>query len=361
MDGFIDQLKALKGRRILLTGDTGFKGNWLTAVLCNLDIEVVGFSDEYKFRKYFQWIDDLPSYTCIRGDVRDRDKLSSIIEENNICSIIHLAAQPLVKYGLLNPFETYDINVNGTLNVLEEIRLNPNINNALIVTTDKVYFNEEIAGRKYTELDRLNGKDPYSNSKSVCDLIYNTYNDIYFKPQGKTVSSVRSGNVIGGGDFSIDRLVPDAMKALIRGRKFELRNPYSTRPYQHVLEPVFGYLKIFVTQLENSEIAGSYNIGPNDEMAVMSNSIMIKEICSQLNIEYAASVIEGSPLGSLEAVNLSLDCDKALNLIGVQQRLDLYNTIRYTIEWYKAHYEGNSTKEIVESQIKNYLDLCLNK
>ena len=263
-----------KGKTVLITGHTGFKGAWICNVLKHLGAKVIGYSLESPTNPNLFEISGISDrIISIIGDIRDYDCLKSVVSENKPDIVIHMAAQPLVSVGYSDPRLTYESNVMGTVNILEAVRGVSSVKSVLNVTTDKVYLNNEWEWG-YRETDVLNGFDPYSNSKSCSELVTSSYRNSFLK-SGIAVSTARAGNVIGGGDFTDPRIIPDCVRAAFDGTPLILRNPYSTRPYQHVLEPVCAYLMIAERQYLNPTLAGSYNVGPSDESCV-NNETLVK-------------------------------------------------------------------------------------
>ena len=253
-----------RGKRILVTGHTGFKGSWMTTALVNAGAEVIGYASCSKpSPRLFDLCGVQEQITHIRGDVRDPDSLREVFARYQPEIVIHMAAQPIVRESYERPAYTYETNVMGTVNVLECVRTTPSVKSFLNVTTDKVYENREWVWG-YRENEPLDGFDPYSNSKSCSELVTHSYKNSFFADGRVAVSTARAGNVIGGGDFARDRIIPDCVRAALRGEDIVVRNPWSTRPFQHVLEPVTAYLMIAAGQEENGKLAGWYNVGPDE-------------------------------------------------------------------------------------------------
>ena len=251
-----------KEKKILLTGHTGFKGAWMCHVLKEMGARVIGYAlKPPDAPNLFELSEIVRHIDSVEGDIRDLDHLKRVFERVRPEIVIHMAAQPIVRESYKNPVYTYDVNVMGTVNVLECVRQSGSVRSFLNVTTDKVYKNREWEWG-YRENEELNGYDPYSNSKSCSELITESYKNSFFQNGGTAISTARAGNVIGGGDFAADRIIPDCLRAIEAGKEIAVRNPHSTRPYQHVLEPVFAYLLIAEKQYEDLRYAGSYNVGP---------------------------------------------------------------------------------------------------
>lgn len=348
-----DCLRFYQGKKVLVTGHTGFKGTWLCFILNALGAKVVGFAlppepdSLYIASKIEERID---SYY---GDVRDYDALKEVFEDAAPEVVFHLAAQPLVLDGYLDPKYTYETNVMGTVNVLECIRTSALTVTGLNVTTDKVYENREIPGYRYVETDQLDGFDPYSNSKSCSELVTHSYISSYFQERGVTFSTARAGNVIGGGDYSANRIIPDAVRAATSGSSLIVRNQNSVRPYQHVLEPLFAYLMIVAKQSAEPTLAGYYNVGPEKVDCATTGELVT------LFAKYWGEGFEweskSDPNAPHEANFLSLDSSKVKKAIGWMPQWNIDETVAKTVEWYKGHSRGQDIVNIIEDQIKEYL------
>ena len=257
-------LSFYKDKKVFITGHTGFKGTWLTKILVNAGALVMGYSRcSEKEVSLFDMSDVRDKIYHVKGDVRDLEHLKQVFEEFQPEIVLHLAAQPIVRDSYKNPVYTYETNVMGTVNIMECVRLFPCVKSVLNVTTDKVYQNNEWCWG-YREYEPLDGYDPYSNSKSCSELVTHSYKNSFFADNRVAISTARAGNVIGGGDFANDRIIPDCVRAMVVGRHIGVRNPYSTRPYQHVLEPLAVYLEIAAKQYENVSYQGYYNVGPDE-------------------------------------------------------------------------------------------------
>lgn len=357
-------------KTILITGHNGFKGSWLCAVLSILGAKVYGYSlasdNQHQLFSLMNISDDnVHSYT---GDVRNLENLQHVFEEVKPEIVIHMAAQPLVRESYVNPVYTYETNVMGTVNVLECCRNCDSVKSVVNVTTDKVYRNNEW-DRGYVETDYLDGYDPYSNSKSCSELVTHSYIQSFFNKRGIPVSTCRAGNVIGGGDFAKDRIVPDCYRAAKDMEDIVVRNPYSTRPYQHVLEPLFVYLMIAMRQYNAPQVAGSYNVGPNDESCVNTGKL-VDLFVDRWN-EHPLSDCEGNPRPELKWVNISdggpheanflkLDCTKLKTTFDWSPAWNIETTMDKTVEWYRTFVTNGDIKECMKQQIKEYME-CLNK
>lgn len=347
-----EQMTTLKGKRILITGHTGFKGSWLCQILKNSGALVCGISlPPQTSPNLFELADiaqGMDSHFC---DIRDYDKMLEIFQAFQPEIVLHLAAQPIVRESYKNPRYTYETNVMGTVNMLECVRHTSSVKSVLNVTTDKVYQNNEWCWG-YRENEPLDGFDPYSNSKSCSELVTHCYNNSFFQDSGVAISTARAGNVIGGGDFSVDRIIPDCVRSTVNGEAIKVRNPNSTRPYQHVLEPLFAYLLIAVKQVEDRGISGYYNVGPDEESCVTTGRLV------ELFIQYwgaPASWQCGNSAGPHEANFLKLDCSKIKGQLGWKPRWDIGNAVEETVAWYKTWHEGQSLSACMDNQIQKYL------
>ena len=264
-----------RGKRVLVTGHTGFKGSWLCEILLLAGAQVTGYSlNPPSDPSLFELLGLSERMDSRIGDVRDLAHMKQVFEETQPEIVLHLAAQPIVRESYKNPVYTYETNVMGTVHLLECARLCPSVRSLVNVTTDKVYENREWE-YGYRETDRLDGYDPYSNSKSCSELVTHSYVKAFFGEEtSPAVSACRAGNVIGGGDFAADRIVPDCIRAMQKGEEIAVRNPYSTRPYQHVLEPLYLYLTVAMRQYEDGSFAGYYNVGPDDEDCIATGELV---------------------------------------------------------------------------------------
>lgn len=341
-----------KGKRVLITGHTGFKGSWLSQILVLMGAKVIGYSLEPKIKdSLFELLHLESKMISIIGDIKDYEKLFAVCKEHRPQLIFHLAAQPLVKDGYSNPKNTYDTNVTGTVNILESIRNLGDDISFLNVTTDKVYLNNEWHWG-YRESDRLEGYDPYSNSKSCSELVTHTYNRSFFCDNLVKVSTARAGNVIGGGDFSENRIIPDCVRAVVSKTEILVRNKMSIRPYQHVLEPLMAYLLINMKQSLYNELQGSYNVGPLDKDCV-STGKLVSIFCSSWgdNASWISKPIDEPH----EANFLKLDISKIYNTLGWKPLWNISIAIDKTIEWSKVWKESGNIVEVTVNQIKQYL------
>jgi len=346
-----------RNRTVLVTGHTGFKGSWMCKLLSLFGAKVVGYSLEPPtVPSLFKVASVEDNITSITGDIRDLKSVSSVMMEHMPEFVIHMAAQPIVRESYIDPVYTYETNVIGTVNVLESIRRCDSVRSFVNVTTDKVYRNNEWEWG-YRENDALDGHDPYSNSKSCAELVTNSYRKSFFCDKEIAISTCRAGNVIGGGDFARDRIIPDCIRATGRGEKIIIRNPYSTRPYQHVLEPVFAYLMVAQDQYENISLASSYNVGPDDEDCVNTRDLVDAFCLAWGNGASWESVKEnGAPH---EANFLKLDCSRIKGVFGWKPRWHILRAVEKTVEWSKAYLSGQDVNEIMKNQIEEYLSIPL--
>lgn len=346
-----------RGKRVFLTGHTGFKGSWLALWLQQLGAEVVGYALEAPTQpSLFDAAQVSKDMASIVGDVRDLEHIQRAMAEAQPDIALHLAAQPLVRYSYQHPVETYATNVMGTVNFLEAVRHTPSVRVAVVITSDKCYENREWEWG-YRENEAMGGHDPYSNSKGCAELVTAAYRSSFFAPETYgihqvAVASVRAGNVIGGGDWALDRLIPDMIKAFHQGQPVMIRNPHAIRPWQHVLEPLSGYL-LLAENLWNSgpEFVGGWNFGPHDEDAKPVSWIV--ERLTALWSNGATWQLDGGSHPH-EANYLKLDCSKAKLRLGWEPRLTLADTLEWVVEFYQGYYNGQSARAIADAQIQRY-------
>lgn len=341
-------LSFFQNKKVLITGHTGFKGTWLTRILIEAGAQVIGYALESE-SDFFSVSKNEAEMISIIGDIGDLNHLKTVFTHHQPEIVFHLAAQPLVRLSYEKPVETYQTNVMGTVNIMECVRLNPCVKSFVNVTTDKVYLNtEEVYA--YQEEDRLDGFDPYSNSKSCSELVTATYHRS-FDFSHCAVSTARSGNVIGGGDFAQDRIIPDCAKALSLNEKIVVRNPKSTRPYQHVLETLRGYLLIAMKQVEDRSLEGSYNIGPEDSDNLKTENL-VQLFCKHWGQDAGYHVIEVKSVH--EARLLQLDHSKISSVLGWKPVWTAEDAVIKSVEWYKAYYAKKDMKAFTMAQIKDY-------
>ncbi len=346
-----------KDKRVFLTGHTGFKGSWMCLWLHSLGAQVFGYAlqpptDPSLFE--LCKIDKIVQSTI--SDVRDRPSLIDAMRSARPEIVIHMAAQPLVRDSYKNPVETYEINVMGTVNLFEAVRACKSVRAAINVTTDKCYENKEWVWG-YRENEPLGGYDPYSNSKACSELVTSAYRSSYFNPKdhashGVAIATARAGNVIGGGDWASDRLIPDCLRALLKGEKVVIRNPQAIRPWQHVLEPLSGYLVLAQKLCENGpSYAGAWNFGPDDNDA-QPVEWLVKNLSAKWG-EYASYVIDKGE-NPHEAHYLKLDCSNAKSRLNWHPHWSLDMAIVSIIEWTRAYMQGQDVKKICLKQIEEY-------
>lgn len=349
-----ERLVSLKGRRVLVTGHTGFKGSWLLLWLRELGAQVAGIAlDPPTSPSLFIAAHCADGITDYRQDIRDASAVARIFSEVKPQVVLHLAAQPLVRASYTQSRETFEINVMGTVNVLEAARDTESIRAFVHVGTDKVYENiEQLRG--YRESDPLGGHDPYSASKAAAEIAFQSYQRSFFSVKGHPLAaSGRAGNVIGGGDWAKDRIVPDAVRALSEGRPIPVRNPASTRPWQHVLEALSGYLTLAAELADgNTEATGSWNFGPPDD-----NVKRVDDLVRDLVAAWGAGTWEHTPeQGAVhEAKLLTLSCEKADRELSWKPRWDFHETTRRVADWYKAFVAGNDAAALCRRDIRAYM------
>ena len=341
-----------KGKKVFVTGHTGFKGTWLCKILIEAGALVTGYALKPPAGENLFDLSGISSrMNSIIGDVRDLESLHKAFNEANPTIAIHLAAQPLVRDSYLNPHYTYETNVMGTVNFLECVRLSKTVKSVLNVTTDKVYKNQEWEWG-YREDESLNGFDPYSNSKSCSDILTQSYINSFFLDSNVSISIARAGNVIGGGDFAKDRIIPDCVRAAQTNKPIWIRNPYSVRPYQHVLEPLFFYLLVLEKQFNDKKYAGYYNVGPNDTDSI-TTSELVDIFC--VKWENGLTWINKSDDGPHESNYLKLDCSKATKIFNWKPRWDIDKAIEMTIEWTKEYLNNRDISVTMNNQIRKYI------
>jgi CDP-glucose 4,6-dehydratase len=340
------------GRRVLLTGHTGFKGAWLAFWLSRMGAQVTGLSLAPATRPNLFDLLKLGSTCTSRiADIRDASVVQRAVEQSRPEVVLHLAAQALVRAGYREPVETFTTNVMGTIHVLDALRQSTDVRVAVMVTTDKVYRNREWAW-PYREDDTLGGHDPYSASKAASELAIESWRKSFLQDRGVAVASARAGNVIGGGDWSEDRLVPDAIRAWTSGKVLEIRRPQAVRPWQHVIEPLSGYLALAERLWREPQCAGAYNFGPpSQEVASVRQVIDIATASMP-----GARVSYGSGLdGPHEAGLLALDSSRARSVLQVRQRFQLDDAIRRTMAWYADQARGEDAGKLCERDIADWM------
>ncbi len=340
-----------QGKKVFVTGHTGFKGAWLCKILTNLGAKVTGYALQPPTNPNLFAIAGIENdIDSVIGDIRDMKSLKNIFDEIQPEIVFHLAAQPIVRDSYKKPAYTYETNVMGTVNILECIRQNNCVKSFLNVTTDKVYKNREWVWG-YRENEELDGFDPYSNSKSCSELVTHSYKNSFFADGHVAISTARAGNVIGGGDFAHDRIIPDCVKAAVRGENIVVRNPYSTRPYQHVLEPLYAYLMIAAKQYENLSYAGYYNVGPDDQDCFETGALVdmfVKKWGGSLKW------VNQSDGGPHEANFLKLDCSKLKNKFGWAPHWNLEQALDKVVEWSKCWIQEDDIRNCMDREISEF-------
>lgn len=363
-----------KNRSILITGHTGFKGSWMCKTLIDAGAKVTGYAlTPPTDPSLFNMLDLSSKMNSIEGDIRDLQHLLEVFKEVQPEIVIHMAAQPIVRDAYKDPVYTYETNVMGTVNICEAVRQTPSVRSFVNVTTDKVYLNKEWPWG-YRENEELNGYDPYSNSKSCSELVTSSYKNSFFTDEeyqklygvsAPAVSTCRAGNVIGGGDFANDRIIPDCIRAVEEGKEIIVRNPFSTRPYQHVLEPIMAYLMIAKEQYENHNLAGNYNIGP-DESDCWTTGEIVQLFCDKWNNTVSATNAEKTlnraswlnqhDGGPHEANFLKLDCSKLKTTFDWKPSWNVETAMDKIVEWSVAYLSGGDITTVMESQISSFIE-----
>lgn len=347
-----------KGKNVLITGHTGFKGAWLCKILSRMGANVTGYALEAPTKPSLYMIANIESdINSIYGDIRDYKKLKKVFDDIRPEFVFHLAAQPIVRDSYKNPIYTYETNVMGTVNILECIRNTDSVKSVVNVTTDKVYLNKEWYWG-YRENEELNGFDPYSNSKSCSELVTSTYKNSFFFDNKVAISTARAGNVIGGGDFANDRIIPDCIRAVIKNEDIIVRNPFSTRPYQHVLEPLYAYLLIAKKQYEDINFSGCYNIGPDETDCFQTGRLVDLFVKKWGNNVKWINKYDGGPH---EATFLKLDCSKLKTTFDWKPRWSLDIAIEKVIEWSKCWIENKDVRSCMDKQINEFFEMGENK
>ena len=350
-------LSFYKGKKVFVTGHTGFKGSWLCKMLAVAGAEVTGFALEAPTEpSLFKIAEIEKDMVSVIGDIRDYQSLKQAFDAAQPEIVFHLAAQPIVRDSYKDPVYTYETNVMGTVNILECVRNSTCIKSFLNVTTDKVYLNKEWAWG-YRENEELDGYDPYSNSKSCSELVTHSYKNSFFtKEDGSArvpISTARAGNVIGGGDFANDRIIPDCIRAVVEHRDIIVRNPFSTRPYQHVLEPLYAYLMIAAKQYEDVSYAGWYNVGP-DEVDCFQTGALVDLFVKRWGD--GSNWVNSYDGGPHEANFLKLDCSKLKATFGWKPRWNLDTAIQKVVEWTKCWLTDGDIRVCMDEQIRDFLD-----
>ena len=347
-------LSFYQGKKVFVTGHTGFKGSWLCKILANAGAVVTGYSlDPPTDPSLFEIAGIANDITSVIGDIRDYERLKKAFDASQPEIVLHLAAQPIVRDSYKNPAYTYETNVMGTVNILECVRSSCCVRSFLNVTTDKVYLNKEWEWG-YRENEELDGFDPYSNSKSCSELVTHSYKNSFFTDGKVAVSTARAGNVIGGGDFANDRIIPDCIRAAEKQEPIIVRNPFSTRPYQHVLEPLYAYLMIAAKQYEDIRYAGYYNVGPDDRDCFETGALVDLFVKHWGNDMKWIDRYDGGPH---EANFLKLDCSKLKRIFGWQPKWDLDQAILKVVEWSKCWLQGGDVRACMDQQINEFFSI----
>lgn len=340
------------GKRVFVTGHTGFKGAWLCKLLANHGAVVTGYAKEPPTEPSLFRIADIEGdITSVIGDIRDLAALKKAFDDAKPEIVLHLAAQPIVRDSYKDPAYTYETNVMGTVNILECVRQSDTVRSFLNVTTDKVYRNKEWAWG-YRENEELDGFDPYSNSKSCSELVTHSYQNSFFADGKVAISTARAGNVIGGGDFANDRIIPDCVRAAMNKQDIVVRNPYSTRPYQHVLEPLYAYLMIAAKQYEDGSFAGYYNVGPDDVDCFQTGALVDLFVSKWGD---GIRWFDRSDGGPHEANFLKLDCSKLKTTFDWKPRWNLDRAIETVVDWSKCWLSGSDVRACMDKQIETFL------
>ncbi len=350
-------LQFFNGKRVLITGHTGFKGAWMCEILLLAGADVTGYALEPPtVPSLFQSLNLKSRMDSRIGDIRDLNKLIDVFQTKKPEIVIHMAAQPIVRESYKNPVYTYDVNLMGTVNVLECVRLTDTVKSFVNVTTDKVYKNREWEWG-YRENEELNGYDPYSNSKSCSELVTESYKNSFFQDEGVAISTMRAGNVIGGGDFAVDRIIPDCVRAAQKGEDIFIRNPYAVRPFQHVLESDMAYLMVAARQFRDRRLAGNYNVGP-DEKDCVTTGQLVDLFCKQWNSLGGGKISWVSKYddGPHEANYLKLDCSKIKKTFLWTPVWSIDTAITKTVEAYSAYCSKQDIRGIMIRQLNKYIE-----
>ncbi|MCH9770699.1 MAG: CDP-glucose 4,6-dehydratase [Gammaproteobacteria bacterium] len=349
---YSDVLNKFKGKRVFITGHTGFKGSWLTYLLKEVGADVCGFALKAQPQSHFNALQLQNSIKHIEGDIRDAEFLQKSMQDHKSEYVFHLAAQALVKQSYKNPVDTFSTNVMGSTYLLDAVRHCRSVRSLVYITSDKCYENVEWTWG-YRESDQLGGRDPYSASKAAAEIVFSAYLRSYFELRTDFgAATTRAGNVIGGGDWAIDRIIPDCIRAFSHDEAVTLRNPNATRPWQHVLEPISGYL-LLATKLydEPEKYSGSWNFGP-----AVNTVKTVEEVTREIIQQYGRGRLEidASDQKQHEANLLQLNCDKASQLLGWFPQWSIDKTLESTALWYKHYNDGQMAESITRAQLEDY-------
>lgn len=340
-----------RNKRVFITGHTGFKGAWLCKMLAKEGAIVTGYSLEPGTKPSLYEIAEIDKdVKSVIGDIRDYESLKNAFDSAEPEIVFHLAAQPIVRESYKDPAYTYETNVMGTVNILECVRKSDCVKSFLNVTTDKVYRNKEWEWG-YREIDELDGYDPYSNSKSCSELVTHSYKNSFFSDNRVAISTARAGNVIGGGDFSNDRIIPDCVRAAMDGENIIVRNPFSTRPYQHVLEPLYVYMMIAAEQYKDPKYSGYYNVGPDDVDCFETGKLVDLFVKKWGNDIKWINKHDGGPH---EANFLKLDCSKLKATFGWKPHWNLENAMDKVVEWTKCYIKNDDIRKCMDREIEEF-------
>lgn len=344
-------LQFYKGKRVFITGHSGFKGTWLCKMLTMAGAEIIGYSLEPEKDSFFYSSGVAKNVKSVFADITDFEALGKAFYDAKPEIVVHLAAQPIVRESYKQPRLTYETNVMGTVNILECIRNSDSVRSFLNVTTDKVYENRD-ESHSFVENEALKGFDPYSNSKSCSELVTYSYKNSFMNDKKVAISTARAGNVIGGGDFAKDRIIPDCVRAALSGKKVEVRNPCSIRPYQHVLDPIYAYLLIAARQYDLLELSDCYNVGP--ETSDCATTGQLTELFCKIWGD-GLDWINANDGGPYESKILMLDCNKLKKTFGWKPRWHFNEAVKQTVSWYRCFAEDGNICEFMENQINDFL------
>jgi len=351
----VDQLKKFyKNKKVFVTGHTGFKGSWLTSVLLKYGAKVIGYSQNDSKKKNYEMFVNYKKVKNIYANILDFKKLKKSVQRHKPDIIFHLAAQPLVSESYTSPLKTFKTNMIGSINIMEVTRFCSSVKSLVMITSDKCYYNKEIK-RGYKEEDTLGGDDPYSASKAAAEIAYNSFNKSFFYKNKKIgVASARAGNVIGGGDWSKDRLIPDCIRAIIKGKNLIIRSPHATRPWQHVLEPISGYLILAKKLYKNPKIySESWNFGPQSNQTKSVREV-IKIVMDVIDKNKRCKIIKKK--GKFKESNLlKLNSNKSYKKLNWKTRWSMKNSIVQAAIWYDCYLNKMDINQVTQSQINNYL------